>query len=79
MKKERQQNSLQTDQEFLQNQIKKLNKKYKGSTVFAAEQKICDLEKILFKTKTLEKRLKKRIKAKEIITKATNNMKNRKF
>ena len=32
MKKERQQNSLQTDQEFLQNQIKKLNKKYKGST-----------------------------------------------
>ena len=55
MKKERQQNSLQTDQEFLQNQIKKLNKKYKGSTVFAAEQKICDLEKYYLRLRLLRK------------------------
>ena len=56
---------LQTDLEFLQNEIKKLNKKYnvdmfstklRGGKAFAAEQKIREFKKLLFKSKRLHKR-----------------------
>ena len=49
---------LQTDLEFLQNEIKKLNKKYnvdmfstklRGGEAFAAEQKTREFKKLLFK------------------------------
>ena len=66
---------LQTDLEFQQNEIKKLNKKYnvemfgtklRGGKAFAAEQKIREFKKILLKMKNLN--------ANEIIRKATANM-----
>ena len=74
---------LQTDLEFQQNEIKKLNKKYdiemfstrlRGGKAFAAEQKIREFKKILLKMKNLYKRNKKKINANEIIRKATANM-----
>ena len=74
---------LQTDQEFQQNEIKKINLKYnvdmfstniRGGKAFAAEQKIRELKKILFKTKNVYKRSKKKIKSKKIIEKAIENM-----
>ena len=49
---------LQTDQEFQQNNIKKLNKEYdvemystklRGVKAFAAEQKSCELKKLLLR------------------------------
>ena len=43
---------------------------------FAAEQKIRELEKLLFKTKALEKKVKKNIKSNKLIRKATNNLNN---
>ena len=55
---------LQTDQEFQQNEIKILNVKYnvemfssriRGGKAFAAEQKIRELKKIIFKTKNVYK------------------------
>ena len=60
---------LQTDQEFQQNKIKKLNVKYnvemfstriRGGKAFAAEQKIRELKKIIFKTKNVYKMSKKK-------------------
>ena len=74
---------LQTDQEFQQNDIKKLNNKYnvdmfstrlRGGKAFGAEQKIREFKKLLLKTKTLYKKSKKQIKPKEIIRKITTNM-----
>ena len=74
---------LQTDQEFQQNEIKKINLKYnfdmfstniRGGKAFAAEQKIRELKKILFKTKNAYKRSKKEINSKKIIEKAIENM-----
>ena len=56
---------LQTDFEFQQNEIKKLNKKYnvemfstrvKGGKAFAAEQKIREFKKLLLKIKLLYKK-----------------------
>ena len=56
--------TLQTDLEFLQNEIKKLNKKYsldmfstklRGGKAFATEQKIREFKKLLFKSKPLHK------------------------
>ena len=53
---------LQNDLEFSQNEIKKLNKKYnvdvfstklQGGKAFAAEQKIREFKKLLFKSKQL--------------------------
>ena len=53
---------LQTDLEFQQNKIKKINKKYnvemfssrtRGGKAFAAEQKIRDFKILLFKSKRL--------------------------
>ena len=74
---------LQTDQEFQQNEIKKLNLKYnvemfstwiRGGKAFAAEQKIRELKKIIFKTKNTYKLSKKKINSKKIIQKAVENL-----
>ena len=74
---------LQTDQEFQQNEIKKLNLKYnvemfstriRGGKAFAAEQKIRELKKIIFKTKNTYKLSKKKINSKKIIQKAVQNL-----
>ena len=74
---------LQTDQEFQQNEIKKLNQKYnvemfntriRGGKAFAAEQKIRELKKVIFKTKNTYKLSKKKINSKKIIQKAVENL-----
>ena len=74
---------LQTDQEFQQNEIKKINQKYnvemfsshiRGGKAFAAEQKIRELKKVLFKTKRTYKLQKKKINSKQIIEKAVENL-----
>ena len=61
---QKQEMRLQTDLEFLQNEIKKLNKKYsvnmfssklRGGKAFATEQKIKEFKKLLFKSKCLHK------------------------
>ena len=74
---------LQTDLEFQQNEIKKLNRKYKvemfstrvrGGKAFAAEQKIRKFKKILLKVKTLYQRTKMKLKRNELIRKVTTNM-----
>ena len=74
---------LQTDLEFQQNEIKRLNKKYnvemfstklRGGKAFAAEQKIREFKKLLLKMKTLFKKSSKRLKPNEIIWKVTTNM-----
>ena len=75
---------LQTDLEFQQNEIKKLNAKYnvemfssriRGGKAFAAEQKIREFKKILFKSKRLHKATKgKRLDSKKLIKKAVENM-----
>ena len=74
---------LQTDQEFQQNEIKKLNQKYnvemfstrlRGGKAFAAEQKIRELKKVIFKTKRTYKLQKKKINSKQIIIKAVENL-----
>ena len=74
---------LQTDQEFQQNEIKKLNRKYnvemfstrlRGGKAFAAEQKIRELKKVIFKTKRRYKLQKKKINSREIIKKAVENL-----
>ena len=77
---------LQTDLEFRQNEIKKLNMKYnvemfssrtRGGKAFAAEQKIREFKKILFKSKRLHKAMKgKRLDSKKLIRKAVENMNN---
>ena len=72
---------IQTDREFEQNEIKKLNKKCNvhmfssrdfGSKAFAPEQKIKEFKKLLFKTKSLKKKLGKRIRPNKLIEKATS-------
>ena len=74
---------LQTDLEFQQNEIKKLNKKYnvemfstrvRGGKAFAAERKIREFKKMLLKAKTLYQRNKMKFKANELIRKVTTNM-----
>ena len=74
---------LQTDLEFQQNEIKKLNKKHnvemfstrvRGGKAFAAEQKIREFKKLLLKTKNLYKKEKKKLKPNEIMKKVTTNM-----
>ena len=50
--------------------------KVRSSKDFAAEQKIREFKKLLFQTKALDKRLKKRIIPKKFIQKATNHLKN---
>ena len=74
---------LQTDLEFQQNEIKKLNKKYnvemfrtrvRGGKAFAAEQKIREFKKLLRKIKSLYKKNGWRVKPNELIKKTTTNM-----
>ena len=74
---------LQTDLEFNQNQIKKLNNDFNvemfhtkvcGGKAFAAEQKIREFKKILLRSKRFEKLGKNRIKPNDLIRKAAQNM-----
>ena len=74
---------LQTDLEFKQNQIKKLNNEFnvemfhtkvRGGKAFAAEQKIREFKKILLRSKRFEKSRKNRIKPNDLIKKAAQNM-----
>ena len=74
---------LQTDLEFKQNQIKKLNDEFNvemfqakvpGGKAFAAEQKIREFKKILLRSKRFEKLRKKRLKSIELIKKVAQNM-----
>ena len=66
---------LQTDLEFQQNEIKKLNKKYdvemfitrvRGGKAFAAEQKIREFKKLLLNIKSLYKKNKMKIKPNDL-------------
>ena len=78
---------LQVDLEFQQNKIKELNKKYnvemfttknRGGKAYAAEQKIREFKKTLFKIKKTYKRLKKKLNAAKLIKKTVKNMNNTK-
>ena len=78
---------LQVDLEFQQNKIKELNKKYnvdmfstknRGGKAYAAEQKIREFKKILFRIKKTYKRLKKRLNSAKLIKKTVQNMNNTK-
>ena len=74
---------LQTDLEFQQNKIKRLNSKYnvemfssktRGGKAFAAEQKIRDLKKLLLRSKNNAKRNKVRLQPVKLIQKAAINL-----
>ena len=74
---------LQTDLEFKQNQIKKLNNEFnvemfhtkvRGRKAFAAKQKIREFKKILLRSKRFQKSRKNRIKLNDLIKKAAQNM-----
>ena len=74
---------LQTDLEFQQNKIKRLNSKYnvemfgsktRGRKAFAAEQKIRDLKKLLLRSGNNAKRNKVRLQPVKLIQKATINL-----
>ena len=76
---------LQVDLEFQQNKIKALNQKYnvemfssknRGGKAYAAEHKIREFKKILFRIKTRYKRLKKQLNSAQLIKKAVQNMNN---
>ena len=78
---------LQVDLEFQQNKIKQLNEKYnvdmfsttaRGGKAFAAEQKIREFKKILFRIKKTYKRLNKRLNSAKLIKKTVQNMNNTK-
>ena len=74
---------LQTDLEFQQNQIKRLNEennvemystKVREGKAFAAEQKIREFKKLLLRSKRIIKDKGERIRPNEIIRKATQNL-----
>ena len=76
---------LQTDHEFQQTAIKKLNKEFdvdmystnlRDGKAFAAEQKIRELKKLLLRNKCVQKSFSKRIKPNELIKKTTFNLNN---
>ena len=76
---------LQTDLEFKQNRILKLNDEFdiemfhtclRGGKVFAAEQKIREFKKLLLRRKRLEKQQGRRLKPTELIKKVTQHMNN---
>ena len=78
---------LQVDLEFQQTKIKQLNEKYnidmfstkmRGGKAFAAEQKIREFKKILFRIKRHYKRRKQRINSAKLIKKTVKNMNNTK-
>ena len=75
--------TLQTDLEFKQNPVKKLNdefdvemfhSKVRGGKAFAAEQKIREFKKILLKSKRFIKSKGERIRPNQLIKKAVENM-----
>ena len=75
--------TLQTDLEFKQNAVKKLNdefdvemfhSKVRGGKAFAAEQKIREFKKILLKNKRFIKSKGERIRPNQLIKKAVENM-----
>ena len=74
---------LQTDLEFKQNEIMKLNNQFnvemfhtrlRGSKAFAAEQKIGQFKKLLLKGKRIQKQNGKKLKPLELIKNVTRNM-----
>ena len=76
---------LQTDQEYQQKNIKKLNKEYDvkiystklgWGKAFAAEQKNRELKKLLLWSKHIQKLQRKRVKPNELIKKAIFNLNN---
>ena len=76
---------LQTDREFQQLDIKKLNKEFdvdmystnlRSGKAFAAEQKICEWKKLFLRSKRIKKSLGKRVKRNELIKKVTFNLNN---
>ena len=77
---------LPTDLKFLQNEMKKLNKKYKvdmfstklqGGKAFATKQKTREFKKLLFKSKRLQKATKTgRLDPRKLIRNAVQNMNN---
>ena len=82
-KRKGQKTRLQTDQEFKQKKIFDLNKKYnvdifltavRGGKAFAAEQKLRELKKRIFRLKAMKKRLSKKPNPYEIIKKSVDNM-----
>ena len=84
-KKQSGQMRLQTDQEFQQNNIRKLNKEYnvdmystklRGGKTFTAEQKIRELKKLLLRSKRIQKLDGKRVKPNELTKKVTFNLNN---
>ena len=79
---------LQTDLEFNQNQIRKLNNdfnvemfhtKVRGGKAFPAEQKIRQFKKILLRSKRFEKLRKNRIKPNDLIKKAVQKFKSKRW
>ena len=75
--------TLQTDLEFKQNAIKKLNDEFnvemfhtkvRGGKAFAAEQKIREFKKVLLKSKRFIKRKGERLRPLQVIKKAVENM-----
>ena len=75
--------TLQTDLEFKQNEIKKLNNEFnvemfhskvRGGKAFAAEQKIREFKKLLLKSKRFIKRKGERLRPLQVIKKAVENM-----
>ena len=75
--------TLQTDLEFKQNAIKKLNNEFnvemfhskvRGGKAFAAEQKIREFKKLLLKSKRFIKRKGERLRSLQVIKKAVENM-----
>ena len=82
-KRKGQKTRLQTNQEFKQKKIFDLNKKYnddmlstavRGGKVFAAEQKLRELEKRIFRLEAMKKRLSKNPNPYEIIKMSVDNM-----
>ena len=76
---------LQTNLEFKQNQIFKLNDEFnvdmfhtrlQGGKAFAAEQKIREFKKLLLRGKRLEKQYGRRLKPLDLIRKVTQHMNN---
>ena len=75
--------TLQTDLEFKQNEIKKLNNEFnvemfhskvRGGKAFAAEQKIREFKKLLLKSKRFIKQKGERLRPLQVIKKAVENM-----
>ena len=74
---------LQTDREFQQKNIKKLNKELdvdmystnlRGGKALAAEHKIREWEKLLLRSKRIKKSLGKQVKPNKLIKKTTFNL-----